>query len=45
MEPIQQQVIEALSDAEKQEVLDFAEFFNTKRQRLSSPYSLNVYSE
>jgi hypothetical protein len=39
MQPIQQQVIEALqtlSSAEQQEVLDFAEFLNSKRQRLSS---------
>lgn len=39
MQPIQQQVLEVLqtlSPAEQQEVLDFAEFLNSKRQRLSS---------
>ncbi|MBD2774340.1 DUF2281 domain-containing protein [Iningainema tapete] len=39
MQPIQQQVIETLqtlSVAEQQEVLDFAEFLKSKRQRLSS---------
>jgi hypothetical protein len=39
MQPIQQQVIETLqtlSPAEQQEVLDFAEFLKSKRQRLPS---------
>ncbi len=39
MQPIQQQVIEALqtlSLTEQQEVLDFAEFLKTKRSRLPS---------
>ena len=39
MQPIQQQVIEALqtlSPAEQQEVLDFAEFLTSKRQKLPS---------
>ncbi|MDF5720505.1 MAG: DUF2281 domain-containing protein [Rhizonema sp. PD37] len=40
MQPIQQQVIETLqrlSPSEQQEVLDFAEFLTSKRQRLPSP--------
>jgi hypothetical protein len=40
MQPIQQQVIEALqtlSSVEQQEVLDFAEFLKSTRQRQPSP--------